>query len=372
MTSVSIDRTRKGSLDLLRAIAILMVVVYHSAHTMPSLRSVTNYGEYGVDLFFVLSGWLVGGLYWRERASFVSVNIVGFWIRRWLRTLPPYFVALLLSWLAVRIMRNEPFDFGYLAFIQNYYRQPPFFLVSWSLCVEEHFYLLTPLLLLAWPQSRKINDMWFILLLVTAPLSRFAIYNDDYSLYFRTASHLRMDGLILGLWLSYLAVEEPERFHRLASASPYGVLAGLVGLVCLVLTGGRAEYALWGIVLALFFSAVLVYLVSRQDISAAVTRVASPIALASYSAYLTHAWAVYVALKLVERQPSLGAIYFPIAFLLVASFSILFYFGIERPSIAFRDRLWPRRGDAPAQRARVTETPVKGKVALAANTNPPA
>ena len=78
------DRARNRNLDLLRAIAITMVVVYHTAHTTPSLRPVTNYGEYGVDLFFVLSGWLVGGLYWRERFSFGNVRIVGFWIRRWL------------------------------------------------------------------------------------------------------------------------------------------------------------------------------------------------------------------------------------------------------------------------------------------------
>lgn len=91
---------------------------------------VTAYGAYGVDLFFILSGWLIGGLYWRERASFGDVRIFQFWIRRWMRTIPPYLAALLMSWFAVKYVRNEPFDYGYLVFIQNYYEVIPFFLVD--------------------------------------------------------------------------------------------------------------------------------------------------------------------------------------------------------------------------------------------------
>src|SRR5690349_1065400 len=70
---------------------------------------------------------------------------VRFWVRRWLRTIPPYVAALAISWVAVRIARGQSFDFGYLIFVQKFYLQIPFFLVSWSLCVEEHFYLLLPL-----------------------------------------------------------------------------------------------------------------------------------------------------------------------------------------------------------------------------------
>ncbi len=103
------------------------------------------YGQHGVDLFFVLSGWLIGGLYWREMKAFSGVGVLRFWVRRWMRTLPPYFAALLLSWLAVSAARAEPFDWRYLVFLQNYYERIPFFLVSWSLCIEEHFYLAAPI-----------------------------------------------------------------------------------------------------------------------------------------------------------------------------------------------------------------------------------
>jgi len=344
MSIVSAERLRNRNLDLLRAVAIAMVVVYHAAQTTPLLWPVTNYGEYGVDLFFVLSGWLVGGLYWRERLSFGNVHIFGFWIRRWMRTLPPYFIALFVSWLAVYAVRRQPFDYGYLFFVQNYYTHVPFFSVSWSLCVEEHFYLLAPLLLLAWQRTRKIRPTWFILALLLAPLCRFLIYGDEYSLYFKTATHLRIEGLIVGLWLSYLSTEEPQTLRRLLTSAPYGVVAGVALLFCLALVGGRLGYTLWGTAVALFFSAALLCLLSRDDVGTRVARVASAVSLSSYSVYLTHAWAIYAALKLVERLPDLGAVYFPLALLLITALGVSFYYLVERPSIRIRDVLWPRRG----------------------------
>src|SRR5476651_2724666 len=135
------EQNRNRNLDLLRALAIAMVLIYHgiqmSPITSPWIRQATSYGQYGVDLFFVLSGWLIGGLYWRERQAFGNVSIAKFLIRRWMRTIPPYLIALLLSYLAIFIARHEEFDYGYLVFAQNYYQRMPFFLVSWSLCVEE-------------------------------------------------------------------------------------------------------------------------------------------------------------------------------------------------------------------------------------------
>src|SRR5215831_2616149 len=114
---------RNRNLDLLRAIAILMVVIDHmivqAPLHLPWLKRITDFGIYGVDLFFVLSGWLIGGLYWREHRDFGSVAITSFWIRRWLRTIPPYLVTLLIASLAAYGLRRQPFDFGYLLFIQN-------------------------------------------------------------------------------------------------------------------------------------------------------------------------------------------------------------------------------------------------------------
>jgi len=91
--------TRDANLDLLRATAILMVVVYHTIQMspvpQPALMRFAVFGQYGVDVFFVLSGWLIGRLYWKERARFGNVELVRFWSRRWLRTIRRYLPALM-------------------------------------------------------------------------------------------------------------------------------------------------------------------------------------------------------------------------------------------------------------------------------------
>jgi peptidoglycan/LPS O-acetylase OafA/YrhL len=341
---------RSQNLDLIRAVAISMVLIYHgvqmSPMPLPWLAPITNYGQYGVDLFFVLSGWLIGGLYWRERASCGDVHVLGFWIRRWIRTIPPYLAALLTSWLAVRYMRREPFDYSYLFFFQNYYQEVPFFLVSWSLCVEEHFYLLIPIMFMFWKgkQEKRIYLLAAVALIAPAA-SRFLEYSNTgtgfgYAL---TATHLRMEGLLLGFLLSYVSTYSPADFRVVQRLSPYIVVFSLILMALLGFTGPRTRYTLWGTVVSLFFSSGLVYAVSCREIGVC-NRLISLGAISSYSLYLTHALAIDVARMLSMQLPKVGSLaYFPIALTIVAGYSIIFFYAIERTSIIIRDTYWPRR-----------------------------
>ncbi|HYM19023.1 MAG TPA: acyltransferase [Micropepsaceae bacterium] len=350
--------TRNRNLDLLRAMAILMVVIDHmmvqAPLHLPWLKRITDFGIYGVDLFFVLSGWLIGGLYWREHRNFGNVAIVRFWIRRWLRTIPPYLVTLLIASLAAYGLRRQPFDFGYLLFIQNYYDHMPYFLISWSLCVEEHFYLLAPLLFLILRGfgGARVTIALFSVLALAATASRFleasALSNSFPYTY--TASHLRMDGLALGCFLSYLATEAPGSFKLLSRAAPYAMLGFVVLLMVLSNAGWTAWYTLWGTGIGLFFSCLLLLAISGKEVGAPIARIAGPIALASYSVYLTHAWALTVARTLAGHVPAAAApiLYFLVATVAVATLGAAFYVFVEQASIRFRDLRWPRKAVAGA------------------------
>ena len=155
---------RNANLDLLRATAILLVIVYHVVQMWPvpleTLRQYTALGAYGVDLFFVLSGWLVGGLYWREHKVTGRVGVGRFISRRVLWRLPCYLMALAFLWGAVRMgdPQRRAFDPSYLLFLQNYKVTMPYFLVTWSLCMEEHFYLILPPTMAAVPGASARQD----------------------------------------------------------------------------------------------------------------------------------------------------------------------------------------------------------------------
>jgi peptidoglycan/LPS O-acetylase OafA/YrhL len=265
-----------------------------------------------------------------------------------MRTIPPYLAALLVSYLAVSFARRQQFDIGYLLFIQNYYDKIPYFSVSWALCVEEHFYLVAPIAFAALQtlMGKRAVLRFTLALILSSPLIRWLTYVDSEEPfgYAQTATHLRMEGLLLGFLLSYLSIEAPSRFQSLSRASLYVAMLAGSCLILLVIVGGAARYALWGTLLASFFAAVLVSLVTRRPIGSPLARVAQPVAAASYSIYLTHAWAVYVATELIKRAPAeFSAVYFLMATLGIAIIGACFYWAVERSSIRIRDAAWPRR-----------------------------
>ena len=217
--SEKLSSKRIVNLDLIRAIAICAVVIYHTVQMVGrdsfiSLSKFTHLGQYGVDLFFVLSGFLIGNLYWHELIENGHVDIKKFVLRRILRTYPPYLIALVLSFIPVWINRHQSFDFGYLFFFQNYYERIPFFLVSWSLCIEEHFYILLPFTLYFIQNFKPKQVLFTLLALAIIPLILrllFVKFNSNFSFgYYLTATHFRFEGLVLGVAASHVFTYFPS------------------------------------------------------------------------------------------------------------------------------------------------------------------
>jgi peptidoglycan/LPS O-acetylase OafA/YrhL len=148
------SETRVFGLDFLRALAIMLVLFAHASFMfLPlthRLEAVWMLGQLGVELFFVLSGFLIGAILVKQ-AEAARFGIGRFWLRRWLRTLPNYYLFLAINiGLARWIDGAWPHAAGYAVFMQNFaWPQPIFFIESWSLAVEEIFYLIAPLLVLA-------------------------------------------------------------------------------------------------------------------------------------------------------------------------------------------------------------------------------
>ena len=339
-------------LDLLRAVAILMVVAYHLAGMSPisGLRDalLPGWGRYGVDVFFVLSGWLIGGLYWRELRRFGSVKLRSFLPRRWIRTLPPYFAALLFAWLAAWASRKQPFSPGYLFFIHNYYAVMPFFLVSWSLCVEEHFYVLLPLGLKLFSRMRVSPHWFFAILLVTSPISRWVVsrhgIDTDVFGYYFTATHLRFEGLALGFWASYLPFMAGRWWLWLRQYSRWLFWGGWLLLIPLPLYSDILLYRLGFTEGAVAVTMILIHLTGRNPVWIASNSAVKWIALTSYSVYLTHTLMIHAALEVMDRAPSLPTpVFFPLALALIATGGAFFYLAFERTSLLLRARLAPRR-----------------------------
>jgi peptidoglycan/LPS O-acetylase OafA/YrhL len=213
------EKKRNVGLDLMRAIAILFVLIHHWKHHLEHLIPrqiylVHFFGFYGVEMFFVLSGFLIGNILIKHYLNdeFTFGVIKNFWMRRWFRTLPLYYVVLVFNIILVA----APFwkFWKYLFFVQNFtYPTFNFFRESWSLCIEEWFYLSFPVFLyiinklfkkkLTKPKILLITIISYILLF-TAIRSFIAIHkNPFWNGGIRAVMLYRLDSIAYGVLGAY-------------------------------------------------------------------------------------------------------------------------------------------------------------------------
>jgi peptidoglycan/LPS O-acetylase OafA/YrhL len=222
ITEINVRPSRNFGLDLFRAVAILFVVISHGGFLLtdtlfdgfPYFRMVD-----GVDLFFVLSGFLIGGILLKEinKPKFGIPELRTFWIRRWLRTLPNYYLVLGLNYMVVRygviIEDITQFSWKFFFFLHNFSKPfYGFFWESWSLSIEEWFYLLTPvaLSLLLLKLKPKFAFLTVIFLMIaTAIISR--LHRVDlqmdafwYDVTFRKLVLTRLDSIAFGLFAAWV------------------------------------------------------------------------------------------------------------------------------------------------------------------------
>jgi len=219
-------------LDCVRSLAIACVLLGHSALLLqewPQLHFLLLSGYMGVEIFFVLSGFLIGGILWRMRFRFDAAALRTFWLRRWLRTLPNYFLFLLgVTLLAVLGLREAPLWpqgwWQYALFVQNLaWRHPDFFAEAWSLSVEEVFYLCLPLLAWVLCVATRLRVATALALLAAAVLlacsaARLLLAASDPALQwdmdFRKVAALRLDALVLGVLLAFAWQKYPHALRQ--------------------------------------------------------------------------------------------------------------------------------------------------------------
>jgi peptidoglycan/LPS O-acetylase OafA/YrhL len=244
------------SLDILRGFAILLVFVNHfEPGIMPGLTQlhgpagflfwhIKSIGWAGVDLFFVLSGFLISGILFAELEKNRDIKLFRFWMRRGFKIWPSYFF--LLAILAITqtsafIDTSSPSQFCktllvHVFFFQNYLADNPNG-PTWSLAVEEHFYILLPLLLLglqglATKLKKNLKDLigpatLFIVLLCLGlrVMNVFhGVHPNDYM-----QTHFRIDALMIGVFCQYLwMTQSPAITHICSHSRSYFLLSLLL------------------------------------------------------------------------------------------------------------------------------------------------
>lgn len=247
-TMESHNNNRLYGLDTLRAIAIIIVLIYHYKVVVSRenlFGFMSQVGWTGVDLFFVLSGYLIGNQIFSALAKGQEFSLKFFYIRRLLRTLPNYYFVLGLYFIfpvALGGTATAPL-WSFLSFTQNLdMRAGETFAHSWSLCIEEQFYLIFPLIVLFIASlKRSISLIWIALagaMLAAMFIRGFNWYNYEQAamtgqafmehIYY--SSFTRFDELLPGVAIALLKNFHPTAFSALMRRGNLLLIAGLTSV----------------------------------------------------------------------------------------------------------------------------------------------
>lgn len=373
---------RSNGLDTLRALAILLVFCYHYMVFVsgePTFGWLSTVGWIGVDLFFVLSGYLIGNQVFAARARGQSISLTAFYARRALRTWPVFWLVLAAYFLWPQVLggRTPPPLWSFLTFTQNYQLQPgTAFSHAWSLCIEEQFYAVFPLIvLLAWRlrdtvRAGRALAWWFMGGLLAVGVAARVVLWLHYgreaggqvagyypNVYYATLC--RFDEFLPGLAIAMLKNFYPAMWSRVAAHGKGLFYAGLVALA-LIGYGVIAHYYIDGYGYGFFMSAFgyslvacsfALWVASALGQDSPLHRVRIPgahhLALWSYSIYLIHKPVGFV---LRQQMQGLSPSWLLLAVVLVSlALGAALYAFIERPFMRWRDRWVPDLAVQPAK-----------------------
>ncbi|GGH15355.1 acyltransferase family protein [Mucilaginibacter phyllosphaerae] len=366
-----IDTNRVYGLDILRAFAILSVVVIHQMIYTPSTLNKIIEATYldGVSIFFVLSGFLIGSILIKllNSPNITFYTLLNFWWRRWLRTIPAYYVTL--SALIIAYNYNKPpgptFKRFYI-FTQNLFTpHPGFFLEAWSLSVEEWFYLTIPFALFILVKILKIKVpasviIISITIIAFSTILRIERYFDNLSpihlkdpFLFRQVV-TRLDSIMYGMLAAYIAYYKNDNWLK---NKRYKLITGiLILMINKVLTQlFQTQYLLfYNTALRFTFDAIgtalmLPYLSTyRHHGKGVIFKIITYISLISYSMYLINFTPMqeYIIpfinrhlLGFITDKGILKNVNMVLSYLLIIPLSIYSYKLIESPFIKLRNSI---------------------------------
>ena len=341
---------RNFGLDCLRAVAISLVLASHLANGLEIL------GVCGVELFFVLSGFLIGGILLKtveRQQDFGFGDLRTFLSRRWFRTLPNYYLFLLIYLISFGLtMRRELIPTSGLVraafFGQNLAWPNPNSSLGhlWSLAVEEWFYLLSAgTLFVAMQLFRPLRrgkdwaiGVTILLFLLVPALVRFGLRQEFLDL--RMVVIFRLDAIMYGVLMALLRQRFGQVWSRPAPALAVGSLVAIIGLILYDRSTTGTALALT--LLPLGFSGLIPALSSVVRPAGAWTRWVEALSIWSYSIYLSHTF-IYHGLKPFVGYDSLTwsgkFLYKAAAIALIIVISSLNYRFFEKPTTALRDRV---------------------------------
>jgi peptidoglycan/LPS O-acetylase OafA/YrhL len=342
MSSTSLPG-RIPTLDGFRALAVIFVIASHAGLE----RFVP--GQFGVTLFFFLSGYLITTLIRHEFEDTGKFSFSAFYLRRAIRILPPMYItiAFAVALSAMGLIRKINFEFIPidLLFLTNYFPESAIPIGLWSLAIEEHFYLLFPLSLLLLCRQLSFPACAAILSAVCLAVLGVRIWEvwrleDFANVNFWT--HTRIDSILFGCVLALYNNPVIDSEDRLPKQWHAYFLGGFLLIVSFIIRDEifrqTLRYTIQGVALILIFNAAIRDRVwAHPALENAFFRF---VALHSYTLYLVH------VIMFMLCEPLAGQFGRPFAVICAICASTLFCLamnrGVERPL-----RLWSRRFEAP-------------------------
>lgn len=365
------NKKRNVGLDIIRTIAILLVLFSHTlwiSDNYPKAISLAMRfsGTIGVEIFFIISGFLIGKIILREihKPDFSFSNIKYFLVRRWFRTFPNYYLLLSVNILIWFVIYEEVPKklYNYFIYLQNFSSPSlPFYRVSWSLSVEQFSYIIGPVLLLIlirlFPKKNRSFIYLFVTVIVilcftatkiffykTHTLNNIVEWNEN----IRKVLIYRLDVVYYGFLLRYTYNKKTEWVLKYKK---HLLLLGI--FIILMLHIFRTPLGITIENMPLFMTVfylpinsigiacLIPYLNTVKISSNFFTKIVTTISLISYSLYLLHYTIILHSMKVLFPSDSLKGIslwiYTFIYWAITLLLSYLLYKYFEKPVTDLRD-----------------------------------